>query len=242
MERFCCTAILLSRVDYGESDRILTLLTREHGRLSAFARGARKSRRRFAGVLEPFSLMEASVRAASGSLLTLEDARLIDGFDGLRRDLDAMARASYACELARELAREKADAAGVFDLLLAFLSGTADAASLMGFELGAMGASGFRPSLDRCVLCGASDEGEVRFDPILGGRLCVRCARARGARISRETLGLLTAIQSGSIDTARGAPAWIRAEARETLTGYVVHLMGRRLKSYEFMRQIGLEA
>lgn len=242
MERFCCTAILISRVDYGESDRILTLLTREHGRLSAFARGARKSRRRFAGVLEPFSLMEATLRTSSGALHTLEDARLLDGFDTLRRDLGAMARASYACELARELSREKADAEGVFDLLLAFLSGDADASSLMAFELGAMGVSGFRPSLDRCVLCGASDEGESRFDPILGGRLCGSCARARGARISRETLGILSEIQAGHIDTARGAPAWIRAEAREALTGYVVHLMGRRLKSYEFMRQIGLEA
>ncbi|MBR2980116.1 MAG: DNA repair protein RecO [Myxococcaceae bacterium] len=242
MERFCCTAILLSRVDFGESDRILTLLTEEKGKLSAFARGARKSRRRFAGVLEPFSLIQVSLRSSRGALHQLDEAALIDGFDGLRRDLGAMARAAYACELTREICRESAASAEFFSLLRAFLGGRADSVELMRFELGALSLSGLRPSLDCCVVCGASGGGEVRFDPEHGGRLCERCARSRGTRIAGESLGVLAALQMGAPEEEVVAPAWVRAEARAALTGFVVHHMGHQLKSYDFMRQIGLDA
>lgn len=242
MERFCCTALLLSRIDFGESDRILTLLTEERGKLSAFARGARKSRRRFAGVLEPFSLIQVSLRSSRGALYQLDEASLLDGFDALRRDLGAMSRAAYACELTRELCRESAAAGEFFSLLRAFLCGSADPVELMRFELGALSLSGLRPSLDYCVMCGTSDGIGVRFDPEHGGRLCERCARSHGVRISKETLGVLAALQTGGAEQGLSAPAWVRAEARAALTGFVVHHMGHRLKSYDFMRQIGLEA
>ncbi len=242
MEQFSCTALLLSRIDFGEADRILTLLTEGRGKLSAFARGARKSRRRFAGVLEPFSLIQVSLRASRGALHRLDEAALIDGHDALRRDLGAMSRAAYACELTRELCRENAAASEFFLLLCAFLAGSADPVELMRFELGALSLSGLRPSLDRCVLCGAADDAEPRFDPEHGGRLCARCARSRGARISSKTLGVLAALQAGAVEEELAAPSWVRAEARAAITGFVVHHMGHRLKSYDFMQQIGLDA
>lgn len=242
MERFSCTAILLSRIDFGESDRILTLLTDERGKLSAFARGARKSRRRFAGVLEPFSLVQVSLRASRGTLHQLDDATLLEGFDALRRDLGAMSRAAYACELTRELCRENAAAGEFFSLLRAFLGGRADPVELMRFELGALSLSGLRPNLDACVVCGASDGVTARFDPEHGGRLCERCASSHGVRISAQTLRILAALQMGAAEGDVVAPSWVRAEARAALTGFVVHHMGHRLKSYDFMRQVGLEA
>ena len=242
MESFCITAILVSRTDFGESDRIVGLLTPERGKITAFARGARKSRRRFAGVLEPCSLIQATVCTSRGSMLTLEDAALLDGFDALRRDLAAISRAAYACELAKNLCAENASSREIFELLLAFLRGQADAEDLMCFELGVLGAAGFRPGLNRCAVCGAQDTDGLRFAPELGGRLCPRCARTRGARISPETLGILAAFQAGHPEAGRDAPSWIRSEARKTLTGYVVHHMGHRLKSYDFMQCIGLEA
>lgn len=241
MERFCCTALLLSRIDFGESDRILTLLTEEKGKLSAFARGARKSRRRFMGVLEPFSLVQVTLRESRGTMHRLDEASLIDGFDTLRHDLGAMSRAAYACELTRELCRENAASCEFFSLLRAFLEGSADPVELMRFELGALSLSGLRPHLDRCVSCGTSDGIESRFDPEHGGRLCARCARSQGIRISNATLGILTALQTGFAGSVE-MPDWVRAEARVALTGFVVHHMGHRLKSYDFMREIGLDA
>src|SRR5512142_1063854 len=101
------TAIVLRTVDYGESARVVTLLSRERGKVSAFARGARASRRRFGGALEPFTLLAAEVRGRSSSdLLGLESTAVVRGFGGIRGDLARIACAAYAAELARELVRD----------------------------------------------------------------------------------------------------------------------------------------
>src|SRR5512147_1565246 len=107
VERWKLTAVVLRTVDYGESDRVVTLLTRERGKVSAFARGARASRRRFGGALEPFTLLVAEARARSGSdLLGLESVSVERGFGGIRTDLARIACAGYAAELCRELVRD----------------------------------------------------------------------------------------------------------------------------------------
>src|SRR5262245_38091169 len=107
MESLKLTAIVLRAVDYGESDRVITLLSRERGKVSAFARGARASRRRFGGALEPFTLVRAEVRSRSGSdLLGLDSVSALRAFGGIRGDLARIACAGYAAELARELVRD----------------------------------------------------------------------------------------------------------------------------------------
>jgi DNA repair protein RecO (recombination protein O) len=101
------TAVVLGTVDYGESDRVVVLLTRERGKLSAFARGARASRKRFGGALQPFTLLDAEVRERAGSdLLGLDAVDVVQAFGGIRTDLARIACAGYACELARELVRD----------------------------------------------------------------------------------------------------------------------------------------
>jgi recombinational DNA repair protein (RecF pathway) len=95
-------AVVLRSVDYGERDKVVTLLSRERGKLSAFARGARASRRRFGGVLEPFTLVAAEVSERGGDLWGLEDAAVERAFGAIRGDLLRIACASYAVELARE--------------------------------------------------------------------------------------------------------------------------------------------
>ena len=78
---------MLRSVDYGERDRVVTLLSRDRGKLSAFARGARASRRRFGGVLEPFTLVSAELSERGGDLWGLEDASAERAFGGIRGDL-----------------------------------------------------------------------------------------------------------------------------------------------------------
>ena len=101
------TGVVLRAVDYGEADRVVTLLTRERGKVSAFARGARASRRRFGGALEPFTLLTAEARERAGSdLLGLDAVAVVRGFPALRGDLARIACAAYAAELTRELVRD----------------------------------------------------------------------------------------------------------------------------------------
>ena len=247
MERFRCRAVVLSSVDYGDSDKVVTLLTDERGRLAAFARGARKSRRRFAGVLEPFSLLEAQLCETRGDTFRLDAVELLDGFGELRVDLGRIARGAYASELCRELCREREPHPELFALLCRFLQalarGGADALGLMRFELAALAHAGLMPQLDRCARCGVPALEQALFDPEHGGVVCPACAPGLlGTRISAEAARALATLQRASTDEPFEVPARVRAEARAALSGFVAHHLGRRLKSYEFMRQMGVEA
>lgn len=240
------SAIVLRAVDYGERDRVVSLFSRERGKLSAFARGARVSRNRFGGTLEPFNLLVAEVRERAGSdMWSLENASVDRGFAALRGDLARIACAGYASELARELVRDAEPHEDLFDLLAAYLARLDEAPArpweLRGFELMALGAAGLRPRLDDCARCGEpAGEGAMRFDPAHGGVLCARC-RAFGSAAGRdarsETLAGLRRLQGGDAASAPGASA--AAEARDLIGAYIEHQLGRRLKARRFLDELG---
>jgi DNA repair protein RecO (recombination protein O) len=241
--------IVLRVVDYGESDRIVTLLTRERGKLGAFARGARASKRRFSGLLEPFTLLSAELTDRRGDLLGLESASALRAHGGIRTDLARIAVAGYATELTSELVRDAEPHPALFELLAELLAaldaGPARPASLRAFELGALAAAGYMPRLDVCARCGAGlPERPVRFDPGDGGLLCAGCEPAGGGglpSLSTETVAALRRLQAGGLvaaATERLTPEAGR-EAREALTRFVEHLLGRRLASRKFLDEVG---
>src|SRR5207244_2898562 len=89
--------IVVGGLDYGESDRIVTFLTRDHGRLKGIARGAKRSRKRFGAALELFCKVEVQfVERAGADLARLESCDLVEAYAGIRGDLDALAAATYA--------------------------------------------------------------------------------------------------------------------------------------------------
>lgn len=248
--RLKLAAVVLRAVDYGESDRVVLLFSRERGAVSAFARGARVSRRRFGGALEPFTLVSAELRERPGAeLLGLESVAVDRGFGGIRADLARIACAGYAAELTRELVRDHEPHRELFDLLVAYLSaldaGPARPSALRAFELGALRAAGFMPRLDACARCGAGlSPGPVRFDAEPGGALCPECGPLAGpgaVALSAGTLRALRSLQEGGLAAAEAEPLAPPAgrEAREALTRFVEHLLGRRLKSRAFLDEMG---
>jgi DNA repair protein RecO (recombination protein O) len=244
------TAIVLRAVDYGDSDRVITLFSRERGKVSAFARGARASRRRFGGGLEPFTLLSAEVRERSGSdLLGLESISVVRGFGGIRGDLARIACASYAAELARELMRDHEPHPELFALLEAYLAvldgGPAHPGALRAFELLALGAAGLAPRLDACARCGGPlDAGRpVRLDPGQGGLLCGACqplAAPGSPTLSPAAAASLVRLAEGGLAAAAveslAAPAG--REARDALTAFLEHHLGRRLKARRFLDEV----
>src|SRR3954471_11141107 len=106
MERFVEEALVLASVDYGEADRVVTLFTRGRGRLTAFANGARKSKRRFAGALELGTCLKVQLVQRAGDTYRLDGADILDSFFALRDDLPRISRAMYCLELCRELTRD----------------------------------------------------------------------------------------------------------------------------------------
>ncbi|RYZ35685.1 MAG: DNA repair protein RecO [Myxococcaceae bacterium] len=244
MERYADDAFVLSTVDYGESDRMVTLLTREHGKLTAFAAGARKSKRRFAGALEPFMRLRVQLVETRGSTVRLDSADIVSGFYAAREDLSLIARALYAVELCRELTRDHEPQPELFLLMEAYLhrldAKEAGPTSLLAFELAALAHAGLMPRFDSCALCGGAPGERPRFDQAHGGAVCEPCSGR-----ARDSVAVPVALLSGLRSLQEGGrtplPPDLRARARGLLNVFIAHHLGRRLKSVDFMAQVGLD-
>ena len=151
-------AIVVRRVDTGEAHRLIEVLSPEHGLLTALARGARASRRRFAGTLESFATLSLQLQRRSGGMTyAVQEAQPLALRLGLRRDYDTLVRASCLCRCARALAAPQAAAPQLFALLGAALdrcaAGEMTAAAATYPQL--LQAAGLLPA-PHCARCGAA--------------------------------------------------------------------------------------
>lgn len=250
-ESLSTQAILLRSVPYRDADLILTLYTAARGRLSALARSARKSYKRFGGALQLFTVSTVHLSTRGGELWTLGSAELGESFAGLAGDMACFAHASYATELVRELtAAEQPDEhllALIVELYRCLHDQGPSLSMLRAFELFLLDLLGLAPVLDRCVGCGSADvDGRgVVLDPSRGGVCCQRCAalsRSPGVRpLSGAARQVLAAVQSApSLAQARDL-AFAQdhaAEARDALLALLLGHVGKPLRSLEFIAKM----
>lgn len=197
-------AVLLRSVDYGESDRIVTFLTEAYGLLSLMARGARRSRRRFAGALEPFSILEVELAHGRGQIGRLSSARMTQGFVRLLGSLARMQMAGRALEPLRGLLPEAHPEPEVFVATAALLASldACDEALLeqwrWGYLAHVLSLLGVAPNLSACGSCGRvpGPSQPVQLDAVRGQIVCRACGGAP-LRVSARARGLLIAL-SGS--------------------------------------------
>ncbi len=254
MRRLVSDAIVLRTVACGEADRMVTLFSSDLGRVNAFAAHARKSRRRFAGALDPFTAVRATLVERRGDTWRLDGADVIDSFPELRRDLTLIARAGYAVELVRELCRDHEPHGDLYSSLARFLAHLARSPSapedLLRFELEALSAVGLTPQLSSCAACGAPSAAGDGFDAARGGVICRRCADkplrpfgAGGRLLARLQRGEpVPPLPGESGDRAvRGEAARSRSEARALLDEFLRYHLGVRLRSAQFMNEVGVE-
>jgi DNA repair protein RecO (recombination protein O) len=235
-------ALVLRHVDYGEADRILSLLTAEHGLQKGFARAARNSRKRFGGALEPFCQVIVHWRPGKGSLWLLQELELLDARTGLRADLDRLALASYGVELAELLLSEGEPHAQSYELLCGFLDylssgGDCSVARLL-LELRLIYLLGFIPHLLHCSEClTIFFTGPVRFDAGRGGSLCLPCAGAGGLTVGLGTLGTLARSLKVGPRQFSGFRfgSQTRAEAAAMLSQVLARILPREPKSLKFL-------
>jgi DNA repair protein RecO (recombination protein O) len=243
------TAIVLRTVNYGEADRVVTLFGRTTGRLSALARGARKSQRRFAGGLGLCSVGEISVRERTGAdLLTLESFDLTSSHPTFGTDVARMAHAAYVAELVSKLCAPRQVEPGVYDWLATFLDlldgAGASAERLRVFELGLLGRLGFGPMVASCAVCGGKRSGagqvDYRWDPDRGGTVCSACGRT-GRPIREEVRMTLVRLARTPLPeaTAQPLPPDINRGCREALLEIVKHHISGPLHSLEFIAKLG---
>lgn len=195
-------ALVLRTRPYGESDRIVTLLTEQHGKLNGIAKGAKNSRRRFAGTLEPFVHVRAVFRQRPGTdLVFLVRCELLGVLRRFTQDLDLFAAGSYVLELTDRMVLGRESGHDVYRLVhdaLTLLDGGAACDPLLrAFELHLLAASGYAPALDRCRGCGCVAEATALYLAVeRGGLVCRSCAvpneplRPVATRTARALVGL----------------------------------------------------
>ncbi len=243
-------AVVLRRQDYGDADRVLTVYTPHAGKQQFIAKGIRKTTSRKAGHLELFTHAALLVsQARTWDIIT--EAVTVESFANLRKDLAAIAYASYMGELVDAFSEADDDNQPLWELLLLALREVDAAAGrddrhtmqtlLRWFELHLLSITGFEPQLFACLGCEQPLEPVVNFISFqAGGILCPRCAPQQpdAEPIEADVLKVLRFIQSRDWDVVRNLavrPPVMKA-VESILYRYLAAILERNLKSTGFLR------
>lgn len=245
-------AIVLRRVNYGDYDLIITLLTLSEGRMSVMAKSAKKSVKRFGGALELFSLLNVTFTTGPRQRLPmLQEASLIRPFPEIRSDMLKTAYASYWCEIVLKWMMEGKREDRIYHLLNSVLEELdeghlAPALLSLVFQARFLALSGLRPEMEHCMGCGKKvalvTAPVLMFDPRRSGLLCSECTGhiVEAVSLSKGTLKLLSWIEQEGIDHVRR----IRFSPRSLLEGQrfletlIPYHLGKMPNSLLFLRKI----
>jgi DNA repair protein RecO (recombination protein O) len=240
------TALVLRTIDFSETSLVVTLFTREFGKIGALAKGARRPKNPFESALDVLTLCRiVFLHKTSEALDLVTEAKLLRRFRPAGRQIAGLYAAYYVAELLGGLTDENDPHPELFDLadetLAALAAGDAVPRRTVRFELGALRFLGHSPSLDQCVECGTAVEaaGRVAFGPIEGGVLCPKCRGGRQHVVSVSAGVLRTMAQLADPE----AQAWRRleidgrtlGELRGVLNHYITHLLGRKPRMHEHL-------
>ncbi|MGI8715509.1 MAG: DNA repair protein RecO [Solirubrobacteraceae bacterium] len=212
-------AIVLRSIRYGEADRILHLYTPGYGRLSAIAKGARRSRSRFGARLEPFFHVRAMLHEGRSELLTVTGVDTIQAHAGVRDYAATLDAAARACDAVTRLFETSEPHPEVFRLLaneLALLhSDVAHArpGNGLAFRLKLLLAAGIVPQLAACAVCGETDHLQG-FSGAAGGVVCTACEAAAFALDEDAYHFLVAALGSSLADAPEGSDRVLRQVER----------------------------
>ncbi len=243
------TSIILNSMDYGESDRILTIYTSDFGKLKGIAKGARRSKKRFPNALEPFSLAHTIFsKKERDTLVLIENCDIINHHSGIREDLDKTVLSSYLLELTDKFTREGKKDDALFQLLQNFLH-MIDVSNLTEelirfFEIRLLKLSGYEPIFDRCMDCNKplSHTEVYRFTPSKGGINCRTCRQSNFDSFPVSVGTLKSLLLGKEIDILKihriTFSSQCAQESRDILSRFIHHLLGKELKSLQVLNQI----
>jgi DNA repair protein RecO (recombination protein O) len=242
-------AILLRSLDYGESDRIVTFFTDEYGKIKGIAKGARRSKRRFANALESFSsALIVFSRKRNEGLALIEACDVAEYYPRIRMDLNKMLMAAYFIELVDQFTLEGKKHEEIFDLLTECLDllerDTLSESFARIFEIRLLKLLGYEPLMEHCVGCKIPLEQikQLSFDPTSGGIRCMHCAAdmRKTYPMSVGTVKLLLLAKNMEIGKI---PQLIfserdREESRKAIASFICHLLGKEPKSLSVLNEI----
>jgi DNA repair protein RecO (recombination protein O) len=238
--------IVLRTKDYGETHKIVTILTRERGKIGAIARGAKKPKSRMAAITQPFIHGEFLIQIGSG-LGTIQQGDLINSFRSIREDIIKTAYASYISELTDKLTDANQPDPYHFQQLVYtydWIAKEKDPEILtIIYELKMFKKGGFAPTVHACINCGRS-EGAFFFSVFEGGILCSKCAYLdqNAVSLSENLVKLLRVFLQ--VDMARIGEISIKKENKQLLQqlieNYYDKYGGYYIRSKRFLKQLDM--
>ena len=239
-----CEGIVIRSIDYGETNKIITLYTREYGKIGVMARGAKKPSSRFSAVTQLFHYGTYLFQGSRG-LGQLQQAETIESFRSIREDIFLTAYASFIAELLDKGTEERKPSSSLYDLFylsLRYIDEEYDPEIMMNIvELKMLSVFGFAPELNRCVNCGAQD-GTFSFSVREGGLLCHRCDHIDPYKIKISPIVVRLLRVLYYMDLNRLGTISIKEETkqeiRKVLDAYYGEYLGVELKSKRFLKQM----
>ncbi len=239
-------AITIRLTDYSETSQVAALYSREFGRVSVLAKGAKRPRNNFEGRLDLLCHNAiVFVRKKHTTLHTLTECKLLDRFAGLRADVSRLYGALYAAELVREMTPDEESQPAVFDLLLGSLrslgGGEDVGLALLLFEVRLLALAGYAPQLAACAGCGAGPlpGGSVIYSPVVGGVLCRGCRShdPKGIGVPKGALSVLDRLASGSVRRTATVklPRGMLTVLRKLMKATIAHRLGHEPKLMRYV-------
>jgi DNA repair protein RecO (recombination protein O) len=236
-------AIVLRTQKLGEADRIITLLTRDRGRLRAVAKGVRRTKSRFGARLEPASHVDLQLYTGK-TFDTVTQAEGIENFgDSLSSDYQQWTIASAILEAAeRFTAQEHEPALQQFNLALGALKALAHknydpSLILDAYLLRSLSVAGYAPSLSNCSICDRPGPHKY-FSLVGGGSVCIECKPSAAATPSPESLQLMSDLQTGEWERAMASELRNRREASGLIAAYLQWHLERGLRSLPLVERV----
>ena len=254
MTSFASTAILLKRINFGDYDQIITFYTLARGKMSIIAKYARKSTKRFAGILEPFSAMEIICSSGKGNRLpVLQEATLKEPFPGIRTNIYKTAYASLWIELIDKWVEDGEQHTELFNLLWHVLEKLnkdtipKETISIL-FQIKFMILAGMGPNLSCCTTCKTKTDdikqNRIYFDLDKGGLICAGCSQEgiqkRRILLTKGTVKQLLWVGNNELPIAQKIKFSTNAtkESLFFLETFVPYHIKKMPKSLDFLRQI----
>jgi DNA repair protein RecO (recombination protein O) len=248
MVQYITEALVLRSRKYKEADAILTLLTKERGKINAVARSIYKPTSKLRAGVQPYSLNIMQLNAGRSSLQSVNQSECQNMFMPLRNDLSAMAQASYWAELLDCFAMEEQPDDELFQLaIMGFESIANNSSSLLihALEIRLIRQLGLAPSLDACASCGRSMQEVIlrHFSAAAGGMICEHCAGDGDHVVTIKPVAIslwksLENIRIDKLDRIKVQPDVVQ-RLDKIIKEWIVYQSGRPMKSWQVFNKMG---
>lgn len=236
-------AVVIRTSRLGEADRIITLLTRDHGRIRAVAKGVRRTKSKFGARLEPASTIEVQLHTGKTFDIITEAVSKENFGDELSGDYQRWTIASAILETAERFTLNEHEPSKQQYLLvvgaLRSLSRAEHAPSLIldAFLLRSLSVGGYAPALEQCFRC--EKIGPHRFFSLAGGgSVCTDCRPSGAATVSPDALALMGSLLSGEWSSADGTELKVQREASGVIAAYLQYHLERSLRSLPLVERV----